>query len=208
MYRQIISADGQVRTALKTTPQSAQERFYALTSFLLSLQNCPVRPKTIESLVFELEHAIRVEAYDAAGVTPTQRAQHERRMLIRGEIPDILFPAVQKLLKEIIPKRIQEIDDMATVRMRDIRLLGLTADKRTKKWHEEHVVDVMRRAELPKGTKLRRCTRCNSAIEDLDRQQAQPEWLTTARKQCICAGPWYLDESNPSPTLNGTARGS
>ncbi|KAF2094468.1 hypothetical protein NA57DRAFT_46246 [Rhizodiscina lignyota] len=137
------------------------------------------------------------EAYAAGKISGSNeesayaRAKAEREMFVRARIPDVMLPAVVKLLKETWPKFIQAPGiDLGRIVKHDIAWLGFTEDRYTKMWQARHTVDVVRKIVLPNSAKVRRCTRCNSGMEDIVPGEKFPAWVIGSMKNCICLGNW------------------
>jgi hypothetical protein len=61
---------------------------------------------------------------------------------------------------------------------------------------EEPRYDALKKTPLREGARLRRCRRCNSAMEDVfatpEASRDLPPWLQAAQRQCVCTCAWYL----------------
>ena len=56
--------------------------------------------------------------------------------------------------------------------------------------------EALKKTPLREGARLRRCRRCNSAMEDVfatpEASRDLPPWLQAAQRQCVCTCAWYL----------------
>lgn len=132
------------------------------------------------------------EAYGAAGVGDALKAQAERDLFIRAEVPDALMPAIRRLLVDTWPRFLmQPVVDLGRIHKHDIAWLGFTEDRWTRRWHEKHVVDVLRKTVVMPGVaKVRRCARCGMYMEDILPGPQWPAWVMMNMKNCVCLGNW------------------
>ena len=146
-------------------------------------------------------------------VSETQRSEIERGMVVRGDLPDLLMGVVERLLDRngSIAKLRDEVDEPGLY-FKDLSIVGLGDDKRTKKWHREHVLDAVRKVVIDtsglaggsgrgsgaagkKGgpVKLRVCTRCGSRMEDLLPVKGATIRLLNLQRICFCGGGWMIE---------------
>ena len=168
-------------------------------------QHGPMPAITFEFFSAQVEQLVK-DAYSAAGLTEQQRADTEREMFTRATVPEVLVPAILKLLTDVWPRFIaQPSVDLGRIVKHDIAWLDFTEDKFTRAWHATKVVDVVRKTPLPPGAKVRRCVRCNAAIEDIYPESKWPGWVLSSMKNCICLGNWGEVQGKPG---QGSGRGS
>ena len=77
------------------------------------------------------------------------------------------------------------------------RVWELVSDLRNMpRWSPQCRKTFVRGGVLKEGAKLRRCRRCNSAMQDVapttEANLSLPPWLQAASRQCVCTCAWYL----------------
>ena len=149
--------------------------------------------------LFSTTDALIKAAYKNAGyheANSLERQAAERDMLIKGEVPEVLVGAVKEILTTTVQNLREEVN-VAELFFADVGWLGLTdgVGKVTK----EAQIDEMRKVELRRDAKLRRCARCCALMED----QMPARGLTLVmglQRDCFCGAKWML--------LDGTEDGS
>ncbi|KAF2460799.1 mediator complex subunit 16-domain-containing protein [Lineolata rhizophorae] len=192
----------------------AQRQQYLTLSNVYESSPLPLR--AFEALATEVDAQVR-ERYVRAGVGDAERARAERGMLVGGELPEVLMPVVRWLLGPGL-QRVKDEVDLAALLVYPVRWLGLYEEgededgdrsgprrraRNAARGGEEdvvdaegrartRVVDVLRKVSVPPGTRLRRCTRCCSFMEDVRQEHGQPlqNWAWQAQRTCICFNMW------------------
>lgn len=156
---------------------------------------CPVNIKLFEALINDVDASVK-SAYATSGISDAERARTEKEMFVRCEVPEVLMPVVRRLLTGTVVE-LMKSGNVGRVRLHDVRWLGLSDDAGTREWLRGHVVDVIRKVELRQGTRLRRCTRCGSCMEDIGPASGVPmlQWLAASQRNCVCGGSWVLEDS-------------
>jgi mediator of RNA polymerase II transcription subunit 16 len=153
-----------------------------------------ISQNSLDSYFTEIDLLVR-EAYAKAGISAQARAATERTMFLKAEIPSILMPAVTGMLTTTL-KRLQSDADPGKLYWHDSAWLGLTDEQRSKKIHDNHIIDVIRKLPLGPGHKLKRCARCGSVAEDINLAglpQSAP-WVMSSMKQCVCYSNWVVHD--------------
>lgn len=140
-----------------------------------------------ERLLSQFENSIK-SAYQASGIDETERSDTEKKMLINGEIPDILLGPVKDLLTDTAVSLKEEVN-VAELYFANIAPLGITNDNTSKKWRNKHPLDAMRKIEL-RNVSTRRCTRCAAVMEDLLPTKSASV-MVSQMKHCYC-GSWWM----------------
>jgi len=153
---------------------------------------CPVNLKHFEALVSDVDASVK-SAYATSGIGEGDRARVEREMFVRCRVPEELMPVVQRLLTGTVAEMMRS-GNAGRVRMHDVRWLGLSDDAGTREWGKRWKVDVIRKVEIREGTRLRRCTRCGSVMEDIGPASGvlMLPWLATGQRSCVCGGSWLV----------------
>lgn len=141
-----------------------------------------------ERLLSQVENKVK-SAYQDSGISETERNIVEKNMLIKAEIPDILFGAVKDLLTETAASLKEEVN-VAELYFANVAPLGLTNDNTSRRWRKKHPLDAMRKIEL-KGVNTRRCTRCTAVMEDLLPTRTASV-MVTLMKHCFCGSFWMV----------------
>ena len=157
-------------------------------------QKSLVSVSQFERLLSQLDNSIK-SAYQTSGINDAERINIERNMLVKAEIPGILFGTVNDFLtKTAVP--LKEEVDVAELYFANVASLGITNDNMSKRWRREHPLDAMRKIEL-KGVQIRRCTRCAAVMEDLLPTRTASV-MVSQMKHCYCGSWWMVEEVNGS----------
>ena len=152
-------------------------------------ETLPFKLDAMLSLMVETEKSIS-EAYAHTKTSERSRAEIELIMLTECTLPPQLNEALTKLMTTTLPKLTPDLD-MGKLFFWDTAWLRLTT-----RGSEEPRYDALRKTPLKEGAKLRRCRRCNSAMQDVapttEANLSLPPWLQAASRQCVCTCAWYL----------------
>ena len=203
----MISATCQSRLQQTHDPEQRQ----AFMTALDLVDSGPVKWAQFDRVLVNLEAGIG-KAYQDSGISDTARAQMEKKLLTTAEIPTALLPAIEDLFTRALPQLCDEMDDPAKLYFRDYTWLGLSDDKRTQRYAQEHPVDILTKMPLRKGARLRKCPRCGSYMDDAmptnpaavvaggaassssSRGSGMPLWMASLQKSCLCGSRWMLME--------------
>lgn len=162
-------------------------------------QKSPITVFQFEQLLLSVDTSIKT-TYQSAGIhyddtehhkrEKEQRNNIEKDMLIKATIPNIHTPAVKELLTATTPKLKGEVN-VAELYFMNISCLGLTDDKSGKNWREKHPIDAMRKTELKKDVRTKRCTRCGAMTEDLIPFKGVNMMVMNLQRYCLC-GSWFM----------------
>ena len=147
-----------------------------------------------DKILNELDVNIKT-SYTHANLSDDERKKVEKRMLIAGEIPDVLSPALETLLLGPGIDALREEVNVAELYFMDFSWLELDDDNRSRAWRRENRVDVVRKTVLKRGSgkKLKRCTRCCAVMEDLGREaRTGNAGVMQLLRNCLCGGWWYV----------------
>lgn len=182
---------------LKTSLQ--YEHKMAFNKLLQIYQATPISILPLENYLMDVDTLVKT-AYRNAGITDAKREESEREMFLTATIPTILTPCVTEMLTTKLFALSTHVDQ-GKIYLHDISWLGLTDDGKTKRWHQNHVVDVIRKLPLSKESRLRVCPRCGSVMEDISpgmqgvAGMGQMPWVWQSQKTCICYNSW----ASPGP---------
>ncbi|TID21520.1 mediator of rna polymerase ii transcription subunit 16 [Venturia nashicola] len=180
---------------LKTSLQYEQKS--AFNKLLQIYQATPISILPIETYLTDVDTLVKT-AYRNAGIPDAKREDYEREMFLTATIPSILSPCITEMMTTKLTTLASHVDQ-GKVYLHDISWLGLTDDSKTKRWHQNHVVDVVRKLPLSKDSRLRICPRCGSVMEDispgmqgagLGPGMSQMNWVWQSQKTCICYNSW------------------
>jgi len=200
LCRSLHALTHEARSSAPTGPQRAA--FHALVS---TLRESPVPFLHFEKLLAELDTAIR-SAYHSSATSDTDRKATEKRMLIGGEVPEVLMPAVRTLLGKGVEGLREEVD-VAELHFTDFAWLELGGEEADGgRWQdedddgdgegvgrlrrEEIRVDAVRKVVLRPEARVRRCTRCFALMEDKPPVTRNVGILQSVRL-CLC-GDWWM----------------
>lgn len=155
-----------------------------------------------EKILSELDSSIR-SAYQSASVSDTDRKATEKRMLVGGEVPEVLMPAVRTLLGKGVEGLREEVD-VAELHFADFAWLGLGGEGEESRLPDEDEdgdgvgrlrretvrVDAVRKVVLGPEARVRRCTRCFALMEDKPPATRNVGILQSVR-MCLC-GDWWM----------------
>lgn len=155
-----------------------------------------------EKILSELDSSIR-SAYQSASVSDTDRKATEKRMLVGGEVPEVLMPAVRTLLGKGVEGLREEVD-VAELHFADFAWLGLGGEGEESRLPDEDEdgdgvgrlrretfrVDAVRKVVLGPEARVRRCTRCFALMEDKPPATRNVGILQSVRI-CLC-GDWWM----------------
>jgi hypothetical protein len=152
-------------------------------------ETLPYKLDTIDKLVGDIEHSIK-ESYTHTNTSERTRSEIEVSMITECAIPTQLHGALNTLMTTTLPKLTPELD-IGKLYFWDTTWLALTP-----RGGEEPRYDALKKTPLREGARLRRCRRCNSAMEDVfatpEASRDLPPWLQAAQRQCVCTCAWYL----------------
>lgn len=149
--------------------------------------------RAFEHVCIDVSDRVR-KAYEDAGTSAAKRSAMELRLLVSGQIPDIMVPVAQHLLGPTL-ERFQSEAEMSNVHFAYVDWLGLTEDRAADRWRRTHNLDMLRKMILCKRVKVRRCTRCASVTEDFayNPHARIAQWVVLAQKTCYCGSQWMVE---------------
>jgi len=160
----------------------------------------PFKIPHMESLVMEVDNSVR-EAYKNGKLTSSQRVEIETRLLVDGDIPDVLSSVCEHLTGKVMTK-ICESMDMTKVLFWDVECDDIKSDDRTTETKARY--DVLTKMKLDNHVKVRTCRRCGSVTKDYyaeildgnrtsnELEHPPPTWLLHVQKNCVCLGSWII----------------
>lgn len=123
-------------------------------------------------------------------------------MLVKAEIPAALMEPVKQLLTTNADS-LRENINVAELYFTDVSWLGLTDDESTKRSAKQHPIDAMRKVEMRKGVRKRRCTRCGAVMEDVVAQRGSSMLLFNLQRFCFCGSSWMALDGSEVSALDG-----
>jgi mediator of RNA polymerase II transcription subunit 16 len=152
-------------------------------------ETLPYKLDAVLGLIVETEKGI-LDAYTRSSTSERTRGEIELAMLTEATIPPQLHEAIANLMATSLPKLSPELD-IGKLYFWDTTWLLLTP-----RGGEEPRYDALKKTPLREGMRLRRCRRCNSAMEDgaamMEAIRDLPPWLQAAQRNCVCTCAWYL----------------
>lgn len=142
-----------------------------------------------DHILSELDGIIK-RTYVSSQMSEAARKNAEKEMLVAATVPSVLVSVLESFLTFSLDSLRGEVDE-AELFFADMSWLGLSDDRRSDAWRMNHVLDVLRKVELPRDTKIRRCTRCCAVMEDALVLHGTGPWLASMQRWCIC-GSWWM----------------
>lgn len=153
-------------------------------------ETMPFKFDAVHAFVAGTEKAVS-DAYSQTHTADRVRAEIELTMLTECSLPDQLHPALAHLMTSALPKLTPDLD-IGKLYFWDTAWLSLQPRGGTQK----PLYDALKKTPIKEGAKLRRCRRCDSAMEDVavttEANRDLPPWLQAAQRQCVCTCAWYL----------------
>ncbi|KAI9686670.1 MAG: mediator complex subunit [Bogoriella megaspora] len=199
--RQFRLTGFQVTTAIKAQThldeQSLSHR--RLYNDYMSIYNdSPVKLNHSEELISDITDLVK-STYDASHLSADARHDAEKRLLVDGDISDVLMPVVTHILTTSVDKLrcrnesdpTKMLDPMKLF-FHDVRWLGLTDDRASEEYLRENTVDALFKVKVREGKTRRRCTRCGSVVEEerLRGKVMARGQMGMLDKSCVCASNW------------------
>ncbi|KAL9604464.1 MAG: hypothetical protein Q9219_000429 [cf. Caloplaca sp. 3 TL-2023] len=178
--------------------QQSQDPTWRVLSHMFSISPVPLHEA--EKVLLEVDAGIR-NVYESERISEADRRDIERSMLITGSVSPRLWSAVENLLVNTV-KELKEEVDVAELYFHDISWLGLSDDKASDEWKKQHRLDVIRKVEVPKGARVRQCTRCCSVMEDSAPPKGTAGLLVNMWRTCVC-GNWWMSMKDESAKADG-----
>ena len=151
------------------------------------------------------------DAYENAGIAfddvehhkqeKEERNNIEKDMLIKAILPPIMTDVVKTILTTTINELREQIDE-AELYFLNVGWLGLTNDQSSKRWREKHPMDAMKKSELKKNAKVKRCVRCGNATEDVIPYKGANLAILGLQRSCVC-GSLFMVGGNEGDGWNG-----
>ena len=187
-------------------PPSPLAPYYA--NLASTFRTCIAAPPDVDGMLSEADRLLK-EA--CASLSEAEKQQLELRILVDGEIPDIVIPALQQILYGVVESTRQKLSDKeADLAFKDFKILCIGDDGKSQRWRRQTMFDGVRKVDMgKKKTRARTCLRCGTVMEDvLPGRGMKNYWLYNLLRCCICGGHWIVDKpwwikSPPQPTLEG-----
>jgi hypothetical protein len=180
---------------LINSPAAAPGQPYAAqyANLAATVRQCVIPPSQFEGILDATEQALG-EVYQ--GIQPQQRQEIEMQLLVVGQIPPVLYSAVNKILVgRVAQARVFADTSEAELAFRDWGAVSLGYDAKTMKWKRETLYDSVRKVELKKSKiKLRTCLRCCGHMEDIVLSRSHKSWLQNMMRTCYCGGHWVVEK--------------
>lgn len=157
----------------------------------------PVTLMHFERILSEFDTMIK-NAYISSQMSDADRKNAEKEMLVAATVPSVLVSVLESFLTFSLDNLRDEVNE-AEVFFADISWLGLSDDGRSDRWRKDHVLDVLRKVELPREAKIRRCTRCCAVVENVLVLHGTSPWLGNMQRWCLCGAWWMMTRNEDVP---------
>lgn len=142
-----------------------------------------------DRILSEVESIIKT-TYISSQMSDAERKNAEKEMLVAATVPSVLVAVLESFLTVSLDGLRAEVNE-AELFFADISWLGLSDDRRSDAWRKNHVLDVFRKVELPRGATIRRCTRCCAVMEHVRMLHGGNSWSANMQRACLC-GAWWM----------------
>lgn len=172
-------------------------------------RNAPLNIGAFETFLLEADQAVK-QAYIDADLDDRSKTTSENDIVLNANLHSCLAGAVKNIMTTHLDALLSA-SEPATIHNYDIAWLGLTDDHRSRQIQSRMTYDVVRKIPLSLSsskqslsltmenseeevTKIKRCTRCASIVEDLQpdpiKLQSVQSWIWQGMKNCVCYSSW------------------
>ena len=159
-----------------------------------TFRSCIAAPPDVDGILTEADRLLK-EAY--APLSEIEKQQLELRILVDGEVPDIVVPALRQILSGVVESTRRKLGDReAELAFKDFNILGIDDDGKARRWRRQTMFDGVRKVDLgKKKIRARTCVRCGTMMEDmLPGRGMKAYWMYNLIRCCICGGHWITDK--------------
>lgn len=142
-----------------------------------------------DRILTELDSIIKT-AYVSSQMSEANRKNAEKEILIAATVPSVLVPVLESFLTFSLDNLRVEVNE-AELFFADLSWVGLSDDRASAAWRKDHMLDVLRKVELPREARIRRCTRCCAVMEHVRVVQGTSPWSLNMQRWCLC-GSWWM----------------
>lgn len=156
-----------------------------------------VKIDQIDKVLSQIDSSIK-SAYQSSSISEVDRRAAETNMLVNAELPQVLMSPLKHLLTSMAETLKEEIN-VAELYFTDHSWLGLDGKVGHKQRNSKQSFDTMRKVQLRKNARLRRCTRCCAITENGTPNTIPQHMVNGLMRWCLCGSYWMiLDESENS----------
>ncbi|TGZ79690.1 hypothetical protein EX30DRAFT_372724 [Ascodesmis nigricans] len=176
-----------------------EDAIMTIKSFSAPLQAGPIQIHQFERVMASIDSSVKSAYGDAPD---TVRTAMERSLFVHNDIPEMFNDTVNTLLGQTLPELRKEIKNISALFWADLSWLGLHDDPSTLNYGTKHVIDALRKTEIPRtGVRVRRCTRCCAVSEEMPVKPVTPipPWLPSMQRMCLCGTLWMQESPGVAP---------
>lgn len=159
----------------------------------------PLKVDVYEKLLASIDNVVK-QTYQSAGFSNVDRATPERDLLVTGNIPPVLQPAVVTILTKTIPM-IRNEANLMQLCLQDYSWLSIGDDQGTRMFKRKFELDILKKIPLTLDdtvkTARRRCVRCCAASGDVTSPKSWASFRmlvrTVVMRSCACGGMWTME---------------
>lgn len=189
-----LTTIGLESSTIQKSDHNSPERLKRLYQEIgMIMKGSHVKLDQMNKLISHIDDSIK-SAYQASAISDADRRAAETNMLIKAELPQVLMEPLEQLLTTTVPKLKEEIN-VAELYLTDHSWIGVTGNNNDKKRKNKQLFDTMRKLELCKDAKIRRCTRCCAITEDI-MLRSRP--ISSSMRKCLCGSDWTIPDRTES----------
>lgn len=194
LYKQFLTTNKKLQVLRQQQGDKAlfeNEANRKWTIFMNIYKQCPLVHAVIQEKsamaiwLGQIDAAVN-QCYGAAN--RDERGRTEAAMLVRGTIPEQLFPAVSVLFESLTRLQTQTDYDAGLLYRYDTAWLGLGP------YTSKKVIDVLKKKEMMRASEVKYCPRCGSVSEEYGPEYPPPFWLHQSLKHCMCGVLWAFSK--------------
>ena len=159
-----------------------------------TFSKCIATPPDVDGMLTELDRLLKATYAD---LSEADKQQLELRILVDGEIPEIVMPALQQFLNGVVESTRRKLSEKeADFAFKDFNILCIGEDSKSRRWRRQTIFDGVRKIDLgKKKIRTRTCLRCGTVMEDvLPTRGMKAYWMYNLIRCCICGGHWITDK--------------
>ncbi|KAI1928152.1 Mediator of RNA polymerase II transcription subunit 16 [Ophidiomyces ophidiicola] len=193
-----------ILSSFRNAPNINNESFEIYSAIMTLIEESPLRVDVYEKLLLSIDNVIKY-TYQSAGFGAADRATPERDLLITGQVPAVLQPAVKTILISTL-SQIRPDLDLLRLSTWDYSWLEIDIDRMTMSFRQYNEIDILKKAIIqlqePREILLRpkrQCVRCCAFTEEVMPPKSLALFCLLAKtivlRTCICGGMFALENT-------------
>ncbi|KAI1961732.1 Mediator of RNA polymerase II transcription subunit 16 [Ophidiomyces ophidiicola] len=193
-----------ILSSFRNAPNINNESFEIYSAIMTLIEESPLRVDVYEKLLLSIDNVIKY-TYQSAGFGAADRATPERDLLITGQVPAVLQPAVKTILISTL-SQIRPDLDLLRLSTWDYSWLEIDIDRMTMSFRQYNEIDILTKVIVqlqdPREILLipkRQCVRCCAFTEEVMPPKSLALFCLLAKtivlRTCICGGMFALENT-------------